>query len=85
VRSVIGAYCGSVEETAYTENFTLAGGDPGNVDTSHHFYTLHADFMNGWQQTQLAGLEEVCIRNSGCQMGGDIPDNNYVDEHQPPP
>ena len=64
------AYCGWVAQSAYTENFTVAGGEPGNpndpVDTTHAFYTLHADFMNGWQQTKLSGLETACIRNSGC-------------------
>src|SRR5205823_591464 len=77
------AYCGRVAQTTYTENFTLAGGDPDDpVDTIHPFYTLHADFMNGWQQTKLSGLETVCIRNAGCTGGGDIPDNDYADDHQ---
>lgn len=74
-----GGYCGSAEEVAYTENFTLAGGTPGHTDTTHPFYTLHADFRDTWQQGALTKLEQDCIRDSDCQGGGDVPDNDYVD------
>jgi hypothetical protein len=72
-------YCGSAEETAYTESFTLAGGPPGNTDKSHPFYTLHRGLLEqlaaGGPDQAGAGLHP----RQKCQGGGDVPDNDYVD------
>ncbi len=74
-------YCGSIDETNYQENFTLAGGPAGNTDTTHPYYSLHADFWNTWQPDPLHKVEEDCIRHSECAGDNDagIPDNDYID------
>jgi len=71
-------YCGSIAESNYQENFTLAGGPKDQFDTTHLYYTLYADFWNTWQQAALQKVERYCIHESKCQ-GTDILDNDYVD------
>jgi hypothetical protein len=34
---------------------------------THPYWTLHADFMNGWNQTRLAGLVATCLNAGGDQ------------------
>jgi hypothetical protein len=50
--------CGAVATSGYVETFTLAGGDGVSADTTHPFYTLHADFLQSWQQAPLQKLED---------------------------
>lgn len=75
--------CGFAATSGYVENFTLAGGAGASIDTVHAFYTLHADFMQTWQQTPFEKLEADCANGAICyNLGGtasNIDNNDQVD------
>ena len=62
------------------------------MDTTHPYYTLHADFWNTWQTDPLAKLEANCSNSRGIQPpwepicpSQNIDDNDQVDSLQDPP
>jgi hypothetical protein len=42
---------------------TVAGNDPVENDGQLRYTSMHADFMNGWNQAVLTDLVTKCIKN----------------------